>query len=517
MTALPEFLDNAGGALGPLSFGAVDPGTISPTITIQVWNGKGVPTADPLTEFYIGVLAKGSTDATFNADSPAVIYGYLEAQVTGVAPGGAGAPPPYVTAWAKIAPGRPLRFPTLPGDSGYVVQLRVNVPIGQLSDAFQFKLDAHYQLPSLPIPVGLWSAGQRGVFSGAGDTSASWLIAGGALTASGSPDNNVHLADLQWRFQGVPKVALAQAIAFDQHDGAGALLAAGQAYWLALTAGAGPGLTVTKGLAAAYPVPISGRPALPVGESLVGFVQVPQTAAILAGDIDQTLTQYGGWALYNPTGLHATLGFGSGIVGDSFDATASPVLILFPDNSTVSIWKVPSNPDLVWQAAKPHPQALELWRVTTAAGAITVMKDVRRWLGPERERTTLFLYGGVGAELAYGVLPGPGDRALVLPSPMMLRTMMLATATGSAKVDLAFWNGAAWISVFTSSGTQDRRPAVTPSAPAPGDGIFYSVAALPEVLVLPGYTQLRLQQIADTTPSVTTSDGLFLDVWSEAA
>lgn len=517
MSVLPQFLDSTGAPLGALSFGTLGSGTISPTIAITIWNGKGVPTADPLTELYIGALVKGSTDAAYNSNSVAVTQGYLEAQVTGIAPGGTGSPQPYTSGWAKIAPGRPLRLPTIPADSGYSVSFRVNAPIGQLSDSYSFKLDPHYKEPSLPIPVGLWSAGARGVFDGCGDSEASFLIAGGGLTASGTPDNNVHLADLQYRFQGLPKVCLEQAIAFDQHDGAGATLAAGQAYWLALTAGAGPLLTVTKGLAAAYPVALSGRPVLPVGEPLVGYVQVPQTAAILAGDIDQTLTVWGGWLLYGISSLNATLGPGSGIVGDSFDMTASPVSILFPDNSTVSVWKVPSNPDLIWQAAKPHPQALELWRVTTLSGAITAVKDVRRWLGPDRQRTTLFLYGGVGAELAYGVLPGPGDRALVLPAPMMLRTAMLASATGPAEFEVDYWNGSVWVTLFTNQATQDRRPTVTPSAPAAGDGTFYSVGALPEVLVLPGYTQLRFQQITDTTPGVASTDGAFIDIWTEAA
>jgi hypothetical protein len=516
MSALPEFLDSTGAPLGPLSFGTIDPGTISPTVTAQVWNGNGVPSADPLTEFYIGALVKGSADAAYNVDNPAVAYGYLEAQVTGTAPGGTGAAIPYVTGWAKIMPGRPLRFPVLPGDAGYIVQFRVNVPIGQLSDSFSFKLDAHYQEPSLPIPVGLWSAGARGVFDGCGDAGSSFLIAGGALTASGTPDNNVHLADLQYRYQGVPKVCLAQAITFDQHDGAGATLAAGQAYWLALTASAGPLLTVTKGLAAAYPVALSGRPALPVGEVLVGYVQVPQTAAILSGDIDQTLTVYGGWALYNPTNLHATLGPGSGIVGDSFDMTASPVLILFPDNSTVSVWKVPSNPDLIWQAAKPHPQALELWRVTTLSGAITAMVDVRRWLGPDRQTTRIMLYGGgIGTEYAFSVLPGPEDRALCLPVSVVL-SIAGEFVNGVAKFDIQYLSGSAWVSLFTSSGTQDRRPAVTAAAGASAAS-YFSTNALPEVLVLPGFTPLRAIQISDTTPSLSTTDGAWLLIDTEAA
>src|SRR6266851_3373087 len=104
MMALPQFLDAAGAPLGPLSFGTINPGTISPVISITIWNGKGTPAADPLTEFYVGALVKGSVDASFNATNPAVTRGYLEASVTGPAPGGSVTPPAYVTPWAKIAP-----------------------------------------------------------------------------------------------------------------------------------------------------------------------------------------------------------------------------------------------------------------------------------------------------------------------------------------------------------------------------------------------------------------------------
>jgi hypothetical protein len=499
------------GPLGGVSFGTTTTGFTSATVQAEIWNQKGDPTADTAREVQLTALVKTSADASYELTSPPIANGYLECRVTGIAAGGTGAPTLQVTGWQKIRPGRPCLLDPIPGDSGRTVEFRQVVPAGQNTDAWTWNFSLRWAEPTSPIPAGLWASGNRGVFSRTGDGAASFLISGGAVTPSGTPDNKTTVADTLYRYLGLPKVLLEQQITYDQHDGAAVLLTAGQGYWATLSAGAGPGLTVTKGLAATAPVPITGRVPQPAGEAFVAFVQVTSAAAIGSGDIDQTLTTWGGWLLYGQTGLAAKLGPGSGIAGDSIDLTESAVSLTFPDAmADVRVWKIQANPDLVIQPPPaPDPQALELWRCTTAGGAITVSKDVRRFIGPDRQRH-VFRFGAtlVVAQELYLTLPGPGDRAICLPYPVLASCDPVTSGSGSNLFELEFWNGSAWVSLFTSSGTQDRRPALA------GAGPFVSEAALPEVLVLAGWTQLRARVTAISIPAPT---GAVIELLTEAA
>src|SRR6202023_2990354 len=454
----------ATGPLGGVSFGTTTTGFTSATVQAEIWNQKGDPTADTAREVQLIALVKTSADASFELTSPPIANGYLECRVTGIAAGGTGTPTPQVTGWQKIRPGRPCLLDPIPGDSGRTVEFRQVVPAGQNTDAWTWNFSLRWAEPTSPIPAGLWASGNRGVFSRTGDGAASFLISGGAVTPSGTPDADVHLADLAWRFQGVPHVALQQVIAFDQHDGAAVLLTAGQGYWATLSAGAGPGLTVTKGLAATAPVPITGRVPQPAGESFVAFVQVTSAAAIGSGDIDQTLTTWGGWLLYGQNLLAAQLGSGSGIAGHSRDPTV---------------------------------------------GAMQVARDVRRFLGPARQKHVFHFGAALVVNAAvYLTLPGPGDRAVCLPFPVLASCDPVSGGSGSNVFELEYWHGSAWVSLFTSSGTQDRRPTLA------GAGPFVSEAALPEVLVLPGWTQLRARVTAISTPAPT---GAVIELATEAA
>jgi hypothetical protein len=497
--------------LGAASFGTVTSGFTSASILFELWNDRGNPAANTASEVYITALVKTSSDTAFELTSDPIANGFLQCRITGIAAGGTGAPSLQTQGWLPMRPGRPIRFADIPGDSGRTAELRLVIPVGAVTDSYTFSLQVHWKEPTSPIPAGLWASGNRGVFSGAGDGAASFLIAGGIVTPSGTPDNKTTVSDTQYRYLGVPKVLLEQQITYDQHDGAAVLLTAGKGYWATLSAGAGPGLTVTKGLAAAAPVPTTGRVPQPAGETFVAFVQVTSAAAIGSGDIDQTAQTWGGWLLYGQAGLAAKLGPGSGIVGDSIDLTEAPAALTFPDaTADVRVWKIQANPDLVIQPPPaPDPQALELWRAVTAGGLITSVKDVRRWIGPDRQKH-VFRFGAalvVNAAI-YLTLPGPGDRAVCLPFPVLASCDPVSGGSGSNVFELELWNGSAWVTLFTSSGTQDRRPTLA------GAGPFVSEAALPEVLVLAGFTQLRARVTAISTPAPT---GAVIELATEAA
>jgi hypothetical protein len=99
----------------------------------------------------------------------------------------------------------------------------------------------------------------------------SFVISGRAVTATGTPDTDVHTAAGSWLLSGVvSSTGSAQATTFNQNDGAASALTTGQKYIAALTQSATAAPTVTKGLRATSPT----KPTPPTGELLLAWITV---------------------------------------------------------------------------------------------------------------------------------------------------------------------------------------------------------------------------------------------------
>jgi hypothetical protein len=73
---------------------------------------------------------------------------------------------------------------------------------------------------------------------------------------------------------------------------------------------------------------------------------------------------------------------------------------------------------------------------------------------------------------------------------------------GRTAFEVEYWNGSAWVSLFSSSGTVDRRPAVTWNATS-----LVNASARPEVLMIPAYAPLRARVIEIPTAGAAPSGG----------
>lgn len=494
----PQILASGGTPLGVLSFGVVPSGSISATISLEVWNSQGDPTASPATELRLDVFAQSSEDSDYNQLGPVSLGFWFQAQITGLASGGTGAPVLQTSTWSGVGAGRPLLLNPIPADSGRTIQVRLNLPAGAPTDTWRFLLKLSWQQAAIPIPLGAWEAGARGVLSGAGDGNASFVFFGGVVTPDGPPDGGVTVSDTAWRFQGLPVAALQQSVVLDQHDGTGTALTSGQGYWATLSCGAGPGYTVTKGTAATAPVPITGRVPPPAPETLLGYVQVTTAAAVGSGDIDQSEMQYGGYLLTELSTLTTQLGAGSAFAGDALvENDSSQPLTIPPSLADVRIYLLPSGQPVVQAPPRPDPQATELWDLVSGSSSVTSAMDVRPWVRPDPQTTRFELAGPLtSGQTLLGVLPGPEARGLALPAPVVVVfDAPLTTPTGTTILELEYWSGSAWVTLFTSSGTQDRRPT------ASGASLVVSTAALPEVVVLPGGTPVRVRVASVSTPA----------------
>ena len=97
--------------------------------------------------------------------------------------------------------------------------------------------------------------------------------------------------------------------------------------------------------------------------------------------------------------------------------------------------------------------------------------------------------------MSYRAYAGTTTAYLRIPTPVLVALDDLggAPTAGHTGFDVDLWDGSAWNSIFPSSGTTDRRPAVA------FNGAPVNRAALPEVLEIPPGSRLRCRCIAIPT------------------
>lgn len=248
--------------------------------------------------------------------------------------------------------------------------------------AVNVKLAIDNDAPARPVPAGVTDVA-RGIVPG-NDTPESFIVTGCALTATGTPDDKVHMAVGSWIYQGVPvSQGSIQNITLNQNDGAAAALIAGQEYIAAISLGLSSTPTVTKGIKATVP---ALYPVVPIGESLIGFVHVLYhvTASVIAsGNLELTDLTYGRYRVTVPaTGLTATVHIGRALTANFMQRHDVKEDVVLVDASTNRIWlKEDGYFAVTTSATKPTPGALLLATATTSGGNVTGSTDERIYIG----------------------------------------------------------------------------------------------------------------------------------------
>ncbi len=226
------------------------------------------------------------------------------------------------------------------------------------------------------VPDGV-AASVWGVISGV-NLIRSFLISGAAITATGTPDDQVHVAARAWLIGGVSYSDGTQDITFNQNDSVPSALTAGQGYWATISQGVTSTPTVTKGIRGTTPV----KPAVPSGELLLAFVLVSYQADasdIASGDIDQSLLAYGRLLGIAPaTGLSMVIHAGESLAGGFQQFHALPQTVTLVGTATNRVWMEYTGAVTVTQtAAPPSPAAILLWTAVTSGSAVTSLTDNR--------------------------------------------------------------------------------------------------------------------------------------------
>ncbi|HNU83847.1 MAG TPA: hypothetical protein PKO05_10485 [Thermoanaerobaculia bacterium] len=355
------------------------------------------------------------------------------------------------TDWQAVGAYAGLPVGDIPGDCAVHLEVRWRPPTSAAEMAWRFRPGAIYEEYASPVPPAVTML-DRGVLTGVGDATRAGLISGLAVTPTGTPDDEVHVAAGTWLYQGAIYAQVASTHELDQNDVTPAALASGESYWAALTAGAGS-VTVTKGTKAASPA----KPVLPAGEPLLAYVLVAYNAVaseIDAADIDTDARVHDRYLCTAIAGLEISLSAGQALGGGTWRYHYGPTTLTLDASDTSYIWQLASGLfEVTLTAAPPESTALLFWEVTTDATDVTAIVDRRRYAG----RTVCLRLAG-----ATPGSPGAVDELQVEHDLLYVDEVVFRVSDnggGSAGQTAGEWfvDGT---TAYTSKATDDQRPAI---------------------------------------------------------
>lgn len=465
-SANPQILASGGGGpLGAVDFGTVDAASVSLTIPFEIWNSQGADDADDAREVTLNIASRPQGSSGW----PATARPWTERWVRMRIVGAMGTADATVTGWSPVGMNRPFQVGVIPTNSAKLVEMELVVPAAR-TGSYDHELRLEWDSPSTALEAGHAVAGFHGVCSGIGDGDACALLAGGILAPTGTPDGNAVIGDLDYLWQGEPATLLASSFTLNTTAADGAT-AAGEAYWITISAGSA-GLTLTKGNKGTTPLPTTTRPATPVGELLLGYLEKPFTGNVETADVVNAQA-YGRFLLYGASGLSVQVGYGDAVADDCLVHYDKPSALTLPDSTTGGLLSLIGTSglfDVQASGAPSDPRAEPLWRFSTSAGAITTLVDLRSSPSPRRAEIR-FRFDGVLAvdQLVYRTAPAAGRLYLATPLPALaiLDDLGTLSVSGRTAFSVEWWNGSSWTAAPVFASSPDRRPAVAFDAPDP--------------------------------------------------
>jgi hypothetical protein len=352
------------------------------------------------------------------------------------------------TSWIPIGAYTPLLVGVIRDGGIRFVEIRMHPPSSADGVTYRWRLAIVEAEHSRALAARPGAA--AGILTLLGDWGHGGIVSGLAVSVTGTPDDQVHVAGGVYLHLGRLRAHLTSSHTLNQSDGAAAALAAGQAYLATLSLGTA-GVVVTKGVKAAAPV----AAAAPEDSLILCTVRVGfhAGASVIAGTdlsgqplLDRYFAEAG-------VGLHATVHAGQAVGGGSWRFHANRTTAPLVAAATNYLWQLASGDFAVTQtASRPDPTALgPWWEVDTDGTHVTALRDRRTYA----DRPAMLHLRGE--------LPGaPGELVslLVEEDAMSIERIAFRVSSngggsaGATKLDVKL-NGT---TLYTSSGTDDQRP-----------------------------------------------------------
>jgi len=169
---------------------------------------------------------------------------------------------------------------------------------------------------------------------------------------------------------------------------------------------------------------------------------------------------------------------------------------------TQTIYLNPDGSFEVSTTAATQARAEPLWEVTTDGSGETARVDLRSLAALKRQAIVLRFPGTISAsDEAYSAYAGRRTGRLSFPVPVRAYVSSSGATSGSTIFDVEIRESSSWVTLFTSSGSDDRRPTIAYDSTEDED-----LSALPEkTTVEPG---AMIRAVADAVAGGSPADGV---------
>lgn len=488
----------------PNDLAAATPGTPSTASAFDFWNDKDAEGADTAYDLALELLVRVPlTGEEINAATPprpfvsigheAVNNYWFQARITA----GLGSLSLSAGPWTPLGAGRVLRIPTLESEQGVTIELRLNVPSDAQNRYVEWTTSVIERVTQT-LPLGLHESIGPGVNLGIGDSELSQLlyVSANVTENGGGADDKVQMPDISWVYEGTPYNVVRHLKTISNTDGAAAALGAGESYYDLLYAKSDGTIGESKGLKTSTPGP-DDFPTLPAGVPLsMAIAMVLREADADGGDIetaDITNQYVVGAAHFSSSALTGSIGPYRIVNDNRLDETSTATTVSLTDAATNRVWHIPGNGlQVTTTAARPSSRAMLLWEAVAAGGVVTSSTDRRLFFafGYRLQRLDFLfdatLVVGQKQRLCYhGTRTG-----YILPiGGISMHLLDNGDTSDATKVDINLRApGGAFTTIFTSQGSEDRRPSIAHDSTSLVDS-----DAFPEVLAVPAHSLLEVE------------------------
>lgn len=436
-----------------LPFTGLEAGVDSDVLTVHVWNNKGndAGQTEGNVRLKLEVEHPDTPDLFVATGFPPVdeLWGLM--RVVGYDNTGDPSWSAADTDWKNVGAYSDLLVGDIPTNCALYLEIKQHPPSSAVRKFWRWALGYYSNVYALAVPQAV-ALLDRGIYHGVGDYAHSGLVRGADVTASGSPDDEVHVSAAQVVWGGILYGAVATAITLNQNDSAAAALTAGQSYYAGITWGAA-GWHATKGTKAVSPT----KPTLPAGE-----VQARQPWVLVqydagGGAIDSAdITGdglYDRFAIVAGSGLQVEMHKGRSIGGGTERYSSEKQLLPLSASDTFYVWQLASGlPEKTTDETPPETTAIgPIAEVDTDLSGVTAIRDRRSYAG---KSTTLVLSGAISG----GAPAAIADR-MIEDERLFLEivSVRIPTNGGGASGSTVFEVKKNGTTIYTGSGTDDQR------------------------------------------------------------
>jgi len=475
-----EYRTTAGALAGPIVITGLSGGEESAVTTLDIWNDKNdtyIDTESSIDQFLKILLS--STGAPYvDTGVPLIDERWSVVRIIGTVTA-AGFSTDGAGSSQAVGTNSEFSLPDLEPQTGVRVEFKVVAPAGATANALKIKLRTVGNVASAPLAKYVGLASGSGVLPGDRVAGLRAIVRGSVVTANDTATVTVSRGSMV--YDGAAVTFLQDSETFTLADGDAVNLGSNEAYNVTLSRTSAGAIVATKGPKAEAVL----FPAIPAGNVIVARLTVESAdgvaVTVAQSSVDQSEVLYHEFLVRDGGGLSVLVSPGEGITETGFRQPSSRETSVSIDASSTSrIWRLAAGSKVATLTDVPPEYGADLLALVTAdVSAVTSIVDARRFVHRALTTDRIELHyqavlTGVGAPAHGLALAYAYDDFEIEEVELNLSNKDAGWTGGAIKVDVLTLapgaaapfpaGGAGGTTIFTGSGTDDRRPSIAHNA-----------------------------------------------------